>query len=87
MAYSIAFESQAEKEFSKLDKTAQQNIFNYLKKLSTLENPRLLGKSLKGNFSDFWRYRVGDYRVICDIDDERILVTVVRIGHRKDVYK
>lgn len=52
-----------------------------------MSEPRARGKALKGNFSTLWRYRTGDWRIICDIQDEILLVTVLKIGNRKDVYK
>ena len=72
--------------FSKLDKSVQRRIKNYLDDIVQLENPRSRGKALVGNLVNLWRYRVGDYRIICDIQDEKILITILRIGHRKDVY-
>lgn len=76
----------AKKTFSKLDKSVQRRIKNYLDDIVQLENPRSRGKALVGNLVNLWRYRVGDYRIICDIQDEKILITILRIGHRKDVY-
>jgi mRNA interferase RelE/StbE len=56
-------------------------------RLQPAENPRQLGKPLQGDKGGLWRYRVGDYRLICEIQDERITVLVLRVGHRKDVYR
>ncbi|TIW19463.1 MAG: type II toxin-antitoxin system RelE/ParE family toxin, partial [Mesorhizobium sp.] len=56
-------------------------------RLAVLDNPRELGKPLKGPLATFWRYRVGDYRVICDVQDRRLVILVVTIGHRGDVYR
>jgi len=57
-------------------------------RVARVENPRSLGKPLQGSrFGEFWRYRVGDYRLICKIEDERLLVLVLRIGHRKEIYR
>ena len=69
-----------------MDRPAQEQIKKYMDDISTLQDPRSRGKALKGNFADLWRYRSGDYRIICDIQDERILITILRIGHRKEVY-
>ena len=55
--------------------------------MAKLDDPRQLGKPLKGQHSELWRYRVGDYRVVCDLRDEVLVVLVVRIGHRKEVYE
>ena len=59
----------------------------FLENLSELENPRLKGESLTGNLSKYWKYRIGDYRLICRIEDEKLLVLIVKIGHRREVYK
>ena len=82
----LEFSEAAKKTFSKLDKSVQRRIKNYLDNIVQLENPRSRGKALVGNLVNLWRYRVGDYRIICDIQDEKILITILRIGHRKDVY-
>lgn len=83
----IEYTSIAKKELKKLDRQIQIKIKNYLDEIANLENPRSRGKALAGNLSHLWRYRVADYRLICDIQDEKILVTVLRIGHRKEIYK
>lgn len=83
----IEFSPLAEKQFLKLDKQIQRQIQKFVLQLKNLENPRSRGKSLVGNLSHLWRYRVADYRLICDIQDEKILVTILRIGHRKEIYK
>lgn len=81
----LEFSEVAKKTFSKLDKSVQRRIKNYLDDIVQLENPRSRGKALVGNLVNLWRYRVGDYRIICDIQDEKILITILRIGHRKDI--
>lgn len=83
----IEFSPLAEKQFLKLDKQIQRQIQKFVLQLKNLEHPRSRGKALVGNLSHLWRYRVADYRLICDIQDEKILVTVLRIGHRKEIYK
>ena len=86
--WKIAITSGAEKQISKLDQGAQHAILRFLReRLQAAENPRQLGKPLQGEKGGLWRYRVGDYRLICDIQDEKITVLVVRVGHRKDVYR
>ena len=78
----------AEKQIQKLNRTAQELIIRFLReRVQTADNPRQLGKPLRGDKGGLWRYRVGDYRLICDIQDERITVVVIRVGHRKDVYR
>jgi len=67
---------------------AQESIIQFLReRVQTAEDPRQLGKPLHGDKGGLCRYRVGDYRLICDIQDERITILVVRVGHRKDVYR
>lgn len=87
MGYTIKFSKKADKQFSKLDKYTAQNIVDGLKGISRLHNPRSKGKALTGNLRSFWRYRVGDYRIICDIQDNEITILVIAIGHRRDIYR
>lgn len=82
----ISFSDKAEKQFLKLDKPIQKQIQTFILKLKDLENPRSRGKALVGNLLGFWRYRVGDYRLLCKIVDEELLIVVVEVGHRKEVY-
>lgn len=82
----LEFSEAARKAFKKFDKTMQKRIKEYLDEVLQLENPRSRGKALTGNLVNLWRYRVGDYRIICDIQDEKILITVLRLGHRKEIY-
>lgn len=82
----VVFTDKAEKQFLKLDKPVQQQIQKFILKLQTLENPRERGKALVGNLIGFWRYRVGDYRILCRIIDQELVITVVEVGHRKEVY-
>lgn len=87
MTWKIEFDKKAKKEFSSLGKPAQRQIDKFLLKLVNNKNPRQFGESLKGNLQPFWRYRVGDYRLICSIEDEVVTVLVLRVQHRKEVYK
>ena len=77
---------EAERQLSKLDKTVQKRIKKYLNEVEKLENPRLRGKGLTSNLSGLWRYRVGDYRIICKIADEQLIIFVVAVAHRKEIY-
>lgn len=70
----------------KLDKPIAKRIISYLYEIEILENPRSRGKGLTSNLAGLWRYRVGDYRIICDIQDDKIIITVLRIAHRKEIY-
>ena len=82
----VIFADKARKEFLKLDKPIQKQIQTFIIKLQGLEDPRSSGKALVGNLAGRWRYRIGDYRLVCEIDDEKIIITILRIGHRKNIY-
>lgn len=75
-----------EKALKKLGPVAQKAIILYLDEISHLEDPRSRGKALVGNKAGFWRYRVGDYRIICRLLDSEMVVYVLKIGHRKNIY-
>jgi mRNA interferase RelE/StbE len=88
MTWLVKFADTADVDFAKLDKSIQKRIIKYLdERLTNCENPRLWGKPLTGSHGEKWRYRVGDYRILCVIKDKMITVEVVSIGHRKEVYK
>lgn len=82
----ICFEPRAQKSFLTLTKTAQTQILQYTKRLENLPNPREFGAALRGNLRGFWRYRVGDYRLICSIHDSTQTIRVVAINHRSRIY-
>lgn len=87
MAWRINLSKRAHKSFKKLDKPIQKEILNYLniRVLGSI-HPKKLGEPLVGDKSGLWRYRVGDYRIICKIEDEILMVLVIDIGHRKEIY-
>jgi mRNA interferase RelE/StbE len=86
--WTIIYTDTARRQLHKLDKKSARRILQYMEeKIATLENARSLGKALRGVLGDLWRYRVGDYRVICELQDNELRVLVVRIGNRKDVYR
>ena len=88
MTYKLVFSETAEKQFLKLDKYAQRQIGKYLdKNVDGAADPRLYGKALTGNLGELWRYRVGDYRAICKLQDNICEVLVVKIGHRREIYR
>ena len=88
MTWKIEFEKHAFKELQKLDAVVAKRIVKFLTRIERLEDPRSVGEALKGStLGAFWKYRVGDFRIICDINDQKITVLVVRIGNRRDVYK
>lgn len=83
----IIIQPNAKKQLKNLDFTVQKRIAKFIDNLQELENPRIKGKSLAGNLSGFWRYRVGDYRIICDIVDSEITIYILDISHRSKSYK
>jgi mRNA interferase RelE/StbE len=89
MVWRIEFSATAEKQFRKLDALVAKRMSSFLRdRLATLENPRSLGAALQGNeLGELWKYRVGDWRLICRIQDHSILITIVKIGNRSEVYK
>lgn len=88
MKYKILFEKNADKQLRKIDPTQQRIIVSWIaKNLENTPNPRIFGKSLKGNLNEYWRYRVGDYRIITKIDDDEIKILIIEIGHRREIYK
>ena len=85
--FKLLISKSAEKDLSKLDNNSYNLITSWLKRnIDGCEDPRIHGKRLKGNLTSFWRYRVGDYRILCTINDKELIVLAVRIGHRRDVY-
>lgn len=79
---------EARKQLKKLDKQIANTLLNWVEqRLVSCENPRLWGKSLTGSLNEKWRYRVGDYRILCVIKDHIVTIEVVSIGHRKEIYK
>lgn len=88
MKYKILFEKNADKQLKKIDTTQQRIIVNWIaKNLENTNDPRIFGKSLKGNLKDYWRYRVGNYRIIAEINDDEVKVLIIEVGHGKDIYK
>lgn len=89
LVWAIELSESAKKDLKKFDKPVSKRIIKWLEErvLSGVD-PRLWGKQLKGDvFGDMWRYRVGDYRILCIIKDNIVTIKVVSIGHRKEVYK
>lgn len=87
MAWTIKFDKKAKKEFANLDKTVKKKIDKFILKIEKRKNPRQLGESLSGNLQGLWKYRIGSYRLICSIEDEIVTILVLRVKHRKEVYK
>ncbi len=88
MTWTVEFEGTAAKEFRKLDPEARRRIRDYLEnRVLASRDPRQLGKALRGKLTALWRYRVGDYRIVCEIRDHELIILVVPIAHRRRVYK
>lgn len=88
IAWRIEFDAKALTDVRKLGSTARVRILRFLEeRIAAADDPRSLGKALSGDKAGFWRYRVGDYRIIARIEDQRLVVLVVAIGHRSDVYR
>ena len=86
--WSVQWDDRAVKELRRLDSKAQVTILQYLKtRISTDEDPRRFGKPLVANKSGLWRYRIGDYRLICAIEENILNVLIIAAGHRKEIYK
>jgi len=86
--WTVDFDPRALAELQKLDRVTQKRVLKFLReRIAGHAKPRDLGKALVGEKARLWRYRVGDYRVICSVSDEQHRVQVLRIGHRKDVYR
>jgi len=88
MVWKIELSERADHEVTKLDRQHSKRILKFLReRIAILEDPRSLGKALQGSrFGDLWRYRVGNFRIICKIEDDRLVIVVIRIGHRREVY-
>lgn len=87
MVWTVEFDKDAFLQFQKLDHAVQKQIDKYLRKVEKAQEPRAFGRPLVGQLSGFWRYRVGDYRLICRIEDKKLVVVILEVEHRKKVYK
>jgi mRNA interferase RelE/StbE len=89
LTWAIEFTETALRQLQKIDNSVQRRIWKYLnERVAPLENPRKLGQALQGErFGEFWRHRVGDYRLITRIEDERLIVLVLWVGHKREVYR
>ena len=88
MGWKIKFDPAVEKDLKKIDRHTQKLIFSYLKnKVANLQTPKSIGKPLCGNLSGLWRYRVNSYRIICQFQEKALLILVIRISHRKNIYE
>jgi len=89
LPWTVEFDAAAAKELRKLDPAVARRIVAFLReRLSPLANPRSIGEALHSDvLGEFWKYRLGDYRVVARIVDQRVVVIVIRIGHRRDIYR
>lgn len=89
MAWQIEFDLEALKELKRLDRPVQIRLVAFLRdRLAPLDDPRSLGEALSGaRLGSYWKYRVGDWRIVCDIQDQRVVVLVLRLGNRREVYR
>ena len=89
MAWAVEFAPAAAKDLRRLDRTTAQRLLKFLdERIRHGGDPRAIGEALRGErLGAYWKYRIGDYRLVCRIEDARFIVTVVRVGHRGDVYR
>ena len=89
MVWEIEFDDAAKKELAKLDPQAARRVIQFLRtRLQSLKNPRSIGQALKGSeLGNFWKYRLGDIRIIASIEDDRLVILVLRVGNRKEIYR
>lgn len=89
MSWTIDFERQAKRDLDKLDSQFRRRVLRFLtERVAALENPRSIGEALKGSeLGELWKYRVGDYRIIASIEDQRVQILIVRVGNRREVYR
>ena len=87
MKYRIFYTEKSIRQLKKMDPSTKKLITHYFRKIEQLNEPRAKGKALSANLKGFWRYRIGDHRAICEIDDDRIIIILIDVGHRKDIYQ
>lgn len=87
MVWTINYSDRALKSLRKMDKQNARRIVDFMDlRIAVATNPRKSGRALKGELGEFWRYRVGDYRILCEIRDDELIILVATIGHRREVY-
>lgn len=88
MSYQLMLSKKARKQLKKLDPPVAEMIIRWLKaNVDGVDNPRKYGQALTGKYKDLWHYRVGNYRIICDVRDRELIILALAVGHRKDIYK
>ena len=87
MAWTFEVSGFAEKQLRKLDRPIQKRLLDWLEdRIEGCKNPRHFGEPLRGEMASLWRYRIGDYRVICEIQDQQLVVLALAVGHRREIY-
>ncbi|ENP5941714.1 type II toxin-antitoxin system RelE/ParE family toxin [Salmonella enterica] len=87
MIWTINYSNRALKALRKMDKQSARRIVDFMDlRIAVAADPRQSGKPLKGELGEFWRYRVGDYRILCEIRDDELVILVATIGHRREIY-
>ena len=87
MAWTVEVSDYAEKQLRKLDKPVQKRLLDWLEvRNESCKNPRHFGEALRGELAGLWRYRIGDFRVICEIQDQQLVVLALAVGHRREIY-
>jgi mRNA interferase RelE/StbE len=87
LGWKIEFDKKAKKEFANLDKTIQKQIDKFILKLAKNKDPKKIADTLKGSLQSFWKYRIGNYRLVCSINEDAMTILILRVKHRKEVYK
>jgi mRNA interferase RelE/StbE len=86
--WSVEFSNSAKRELKRIDRHWQQRMLDYLEsQIAVLPDPRIRGKALVGDKQGLWRYRIGDYRAICLLEEKQIVILVLHVGHRREVYR
>ena len=89
MVWAIEFDEAAKKEIDKLDRQVARRLLDFLKqRVISLKDPRSVGQALKGSkLGEFWKYRVGDFRIIANIQDQKMIILILRVGNRREIYR
>lgn len=88
MAWRIEFEHSAERDLERLSQPTIKRILRFMReRVASLDNPRAIGEPLRGAWRGFWKYRVGDYRIIVEIEDEHVRIVVIKLGNRREIYR
>ena len=87
MEYTIEWDGESKKNLNSLDNSVRQQVMRFINKLEKTSNPKAFGEALTGNLAGYWKYRVGDYRIVADIQDNKLVILVIAIDHRRKIYK